>query len=217
MKVTTLELLTQQLALHDQLSAGRSQMLEPQDLPGRFGRVVRAVDVLLEAVGCEAVLAGGWAVWRHGYTARVTQDIDIVLAADQVDDFLRVASVSGFRILPQPEGRWPKVLHKQTDIRLDILPEGARPGSSSNPAPTTIGHPSEMGGSGTHLRYIRLPSLVELKVAAGRARDEFDVVELVRENANRVDSIREHLVTVHPDYVAAFDQLVQRAREQEDH
>src|SRR5690349_3953556 len=106
---TSLETLTRQLELADELLAGRDQMFEPQDLPGRYGRVVRAVDHLLDVVGCEAVLGGGWAVWRHGFQGRVTQDIDIVLAADQVDAFLSAAAVGGFDVLPRPAGRWPKL------------------------------------------------------------------------------------------------------------
>ncbi len=89
----TLELLTEQLQLADQLLAGRDHMPEPQDLPGRYGRVIRAIDRLLNAVGCQAVLGGGWAVWHHGYLGRVTQDVDIVLAAGQIDDFLRRLSL----------------------------------------------------------------------------------------------------------------------------
>ena len=113
-------------------------MLQPQDLPGRYGRVVQAVDRVLASAGCEAVLAGGWAVWRHGYVGRVTQDIDIALAANQVEEFLRVASVAGFELLPTPPGRWPKLRHKDTGVEVDILPEGGRPGSAAKPAPTTI-------------------------------------------------------------------------------
>src|SRR5262249_33636712 len=77
----SLESLTEHLELADALLAGRARMFEPQDLPGRYGRVIRAVDHVLRAVGCEAVLGGDWAVWRHGFHGRVTQDVDIVLAA----------------------------------------------------------------------------------------------------------------------------------------
>jgi hypothetical protein len=55
-----------------------------------------------------------------------------------------------------------------------------------------------------------------LKLAAGRARDESDVVELIRANPDQVDSIRQSLARVHTDYVAAFDLLVERARDQLD-
>ena len=56
----------------------------------------------------------------------------------------------------------------------------------------------------------------ELKLAAGRGRDESDVIELMRANPDQEESIRTHLAAVHPDYVLAFDRLVERAREQQD-
>ena len=107
---TPLDTLKSQLELADALLAGRNRMFEPQDLPGRYGRVVKALDHLLQAVGCEAVLGGGWAVWRHGFLGRVTQDADVMLGAADVDAFLRAAAVSGFDVLPQPPGRWPKLM-----------------------------------------------------------------------------------------------------------
>jgi hypothetical protein len=210
------ERLAEQLALADELLAGREHMLEPQDLPGRYGRVIKAVDHLLHALRCSAVIGGGWAVWRHGYVGRVTQDVDIVLAADQVDAFLRAASVGGFDVLPRHPGRWPKLVHKETNITVDILPEGERPGTASKPAPTKLPHPSKLGASGYSLRYINLPGLVELKLAAGRARDENDVIELIRANPRAIESIRGHLEGVHPDHVRALEELVRRAGEQED-
>lgn len=212
----SLEWVTEQLELADELLAGRDYMFEPQDLPGRYGRVVKALDHLLAALGCEAVLGGGWAVWRHGFHGRMTQDVDIVLAADRIDEFLRAAAVSGFDLLPQQPGRWPKLVHKETGIKVDILPEGERPGTASHPAPTTLPHPSALGASGPALRYITLPALVELKLAAGRARDESDIIELMRANPDQESTVRQHLASVHNDYVTSFDRLVQRAREQRD-
>ena len=55
----TLQFLTEQLEVVDQLSAGRAKMLAPQDLPGRYGRVIRAVDQVLGVMGCASVVAGG--------------------------------------------------------------------------------------------------------------------------------------------------------------
>ena len=215
-RAVTLDVLAEQLALADQLLAGRDTMFEPQDLPGRYGRVIQALDHLLQLVGCPSVLGGGWAVWRHGYLGRVTQDVDILLPADRVDEFLRVASVSGFEVLPKQPGRRPKLMHESTEVQVDILPEGQRPGTPSRPAPTTLPHPSARGTAAGKLRYITLAGLVELKLAAGRARDEADVVELLRANAAQVDSLRRQLESVHPNYVAAFDRLLARAREQQD-
>ncbi|MGA2616259.1 MAG: hypothetical protein ABSF26_01540 [Thermoguttaceae bacterium] len=215
--VIALNLLAEQLELTDALRAGRDKMLEPQDLPGRYGRVIRALDRLLRATGCEAVVAGGWAVWRHGFLGRVTQDVDIVVPAALIQELLRVAPLGGFDVLPTPAGLWPKLLHKESGINVDLLPEGATPGTSAHPAPTTIPHPSRMGARGTRLAYIDLASLVELKLAAGRARDESDVVELLRANTDQAAAIREHLSQVHPHYATRFDDLLKRAQEQADH
>lgn len=188
-------------------------MLEPQDLPGRYGRVVKALDQVLAACDCEAVVGGGWAVWRHGYVGRVTQDVDIVLPADRIDDFKRTAVVSGFDVLPEPAGRWPKLRHRETGIEVDVLPEGGRPGTTAKPAPTTIAHPSRLGAQRGVLTYITLPALVELKLAAGRLRDEADVLELLRENRDQLPAVRAYLAAVHTTYARRFDELVRELDE----
>jgi hypothetical protein len=208
-----LESLMHRLELADALLAGRDRMLEPQNLPGRYGRVVLGIDRVLAACDCEAVVSGGWAVWRHGYVGRVTQDIDVALPKDRIDDFLQTAAVSGFEVLKQPEGRWPKLQHRETGIDVDILPEGGRPGTASRPAPTTIPHPKAMGAVRGTLKYSSLDSLIELKLAAGRLRDEADVVELARENPERVDDIRRHLHAVHPRYASRFEELLAQVDE----
>ena len=211
-----LESLVEQLELAEQLWAGRAGMQMPQDLPGRFGRVIRAIDHVLQAVGAEAVVAGGWAVWHHGYVERVTRDVDIVLAAAAVDEFRRAAALSGFELLPEQPGRWPKMIHKETGTRVDILPEGARPGTAHRPAPTTVPHPAKMGAEGTTLRYIDVDHLFELKLAAGRTQDIADLEHLVRDKPERLGAIRQYLAGVHPQYVAAFDELVSRSQQEDD-
>jgi len=187
-------------------------MLEPQDLPGRFGRVVRSLDQVLAACDCEAVVGGDWAVWRHGYVGRVTQDIDIALPKSRIDDFLQAAAVNGFEVLTPPEGRWPKLRHRER-IEVDILPEGGRPGTASRPAPTTIPHPQAMGAVRGKLAHSSLASLIELKLAAGRLRDEADVLELARENRDKLDDLRQHLQGVHRQYADRFDELIEQLDE----
>lgn len=216
MPPTTLELLTEQVELAEQLLAGRDAMLEPQDLPGRYGRVVKAVDRILQATHIEAVLGGRWAVWRHGYSARVTQDLDIALPADRIDEFRQVAAVSGFDLLKDQPGRWPKMIHQETGVQVDILPEGGRPGRPAKLAPTTIPHPRLMGAKAGQLQYMTLSSLIVLKLAADRERDQSDVVELLRANIDQVPALRKEVSAVHPQYVAAFDRLAQSAAESDE-
>lgn len=209
----TSETLSEQLQLADLLLAGRSDMLEPQELPGRYGRVIQALDQVVKATQCEAVVGGGWAVWRHGYLGRVTQDVDIALPADRVNEFIQIASVSGFEILSTPSGHWPKLRHRDTGIDVDILPEGGRPGTADRLAPTTIPHPHVMGAEKGKLKYISLVALVELKLAAGRLKDEADVVELIRENREQISDLERHLEKVHPRYAERFLELVAMSRD----
>lgn len=211
MQPITADVLAEQLALADALLAGRESMLTPQELPGRYGRVVNAIDRVLQATDCEAVVGGGWAVWRHGFVNRVTQDIDIVVPADRIEEFLQVASVSGFQVLTRVPGRWPKLLHRETNVQVDILPEGERPGIPPNLAPTTIPSPRKLGAISGALRYVAISTLIELKLAAARLKDKADVVELLRANADEVSQIRFHLTTVHPQYVEMFETLLGEA------
>jgi hypothetical protein len=208
--------LEQRLRFAELLRERPTGMSNPRDLPAGYGIVVKSLDQLLEMLHCDAVLCGSCAVWYYGFVGTIPQDIDIVLPEARVHELVDAAVVSGFEKLPRPPGRWPKLQHQETAIQVDILPEGARPGTASRPAPTTIPHPSRMGAKGSKLCYIDLPSLIELKLGAGRARDESDVVELVRVNPKQLDAIRQHLAAVSEDYTRAFDQLVQRAREQGD-
>src|SRR6266849_5955801 len=111
--------LLDQLELADALLVRRPRVSQPQDLPGRYGRVVKAVDHLLAALRCESVVGGGWAVWHHGFIGRVTQGIDIVLPSTRIAEFLQATAVSGFEILATRPGRWPKMLHKDYAIQVD--------------------------------------------------------------------------------------------------
>jgi hypothetical protein len=54
---------------------------------------------------------------------------------------------------------------------------------------------------------------VELKLAAGRLRDEADVLELARENRPQCDEVWQHLAAVHPQYAARFQELLQQLDE----
>lgn len=59
MRTLTTTALTEQLELAGALRTVRSKMNEPEDLPGRYGRVIRAVNHVLRAIDSEAVLGGG--------------------------------------------------------------------------------------------------------------------------------------------------------------
>lgn len=187
---------------------------QPRDLPGRYGRVVRDLERMLVSTGTDAVVAGGWAVWHHGYAGRITQDIDIVIASDCLSDLARWASHFGFHVFAAPEVRWPKLQHIETGIDVDFLPEHAIPGTSKRPAPVPIGHPREYGATHEMLRYISLFGLIELKLGAGRAKDIADLIELIKAHAGQLEAIHQRLQGVHSTYGEQFLSLIEQSKEE---
>ena len=207
--------LTEQLTLADALLAtDRGKIMRPGELPGRYGHVIRDLERLVVATDARAVVAGGWAVWRHGYVGRVTQDVDIVIAAVSQEVVLQVAPLFGFDVLPVREGMWPKLTHRETAIDVDLMPEAGIPGTPTRPGPIPIRHPSVYGAKAGELSYIELSGLFELKLGAHRARDVADLVELIKVNPSQLDEIRQHLEQVHPNYAAELTNLIRQAHEE---
>ena len=209
--------LLDQLTLADALlAANQGVMMRPSELPGRYGRVIRDLERLVAATDVPAVIAGGWAVWRHGYVGRVTQDVDIVIPAVSQEVVLRVASMFGFDVLPVREGMWPKLTHRETAIDIDLMPEAGIPGTPTRPGPVPIRHPSVYGAKAGELSFIELSGLFELKLGSHRARDVADIVELIKVNPAQLDEIRQQLEQVHPDYAAELTNLIRQAHEESD-
>jgi len=186
----------------------------PRDLPGRYGKTIKDLERLLLAADALSVVAGGWAVWRHGYAGRVTEDVDIVVAKKDIDRLQELASSFGFDFFVPPPGRWPKMSHRTTGIDVDLLPEHGIPGIPSRPAPVAIGNPQRYQAVSGSLVFIPLHGLIELKLGAGRAKDIADLVELIKVHQSDLVSLLEHLATIHSSYVERFSELIRQADEE---
>lgn len=186
----------------------------PRDLPDRYGKTIKDLERLLLAAEALSVVAGGWAVWRHGYAGRVTEDVDIVVAQKDINRLQDLASSFGFDFFVAPPGRWPKMLHRTTGIDVDLLPEHGIPGTQSQPAPVAIGNPNRYEADSGSLAFIPLSGLIELKLGAGRAKDIADVVELIKVHPADLESVLLHLATIHPGYVERFSELIRQANEE---
>jgi len=186
----------------------------PRDLPGRYGRVIADLERLFVATGTLAVVAGGWAVWRHGFAGRVTEDVDVVVPEDKLAELKTVAPMSGFDVLANPPGRWPKLVHRETSIEVDLLPEKGIPGTPARPAPIAIQHPREYAAKRDTLQFIPLTNLIELKLGAGRAKDVADIIELIKQHPGELETIKHHLSALSPVYFTRFEELIQQANEE---
>jgi hypothetical protein len=124
---------------------------------------------------------GGLAVNHHGYM-RVTADVDILVARrEAVALYRKLRSESGWR--RYPEG----FKNTELGVGLDIRVEGERTAPGSTEA---FPDPAKLRTVAVHpLPVPTLAELLALKVMSGRARDDADVVELLKRHRSRMASL----------------------------
>jgi hypothetical protein len=125
-------------------------------------------------------IVGGMALFRHGFR-RFTEDVDLLVTKGDLKTIHE--KLEGLGYLP-PHQFSKHLRDTESGVRIEFLVTGEYPGdgkpkSVSFPDPRTASFESE------GLRYIRLESLVELKLASGltgvgRMKDLSDVLELVK-------------------------------------
>jgi len=203
--------------LADELRLMNAESSLPRDLPGRYGRVIRDLERLFAATETLAVVAGGWAVWRHGFAGRVTEDVDVVVPQDKLPELNAVAGVCGFEVLgiaPARSDRWPKLVHRETGIDVDLLPEAGIPGTHARPALVAIQHPCQYAATPGQLLFVPLTGLIELKLGAARAKDIADIIELIHQNPLELAKVADYLEKLEPRYAARFQELIQTAADE---
>ncbi len=161
------------------MEKGRPYALRPEDAKRRLADELAR---LCREAGVRPLVIGGLAVNHHGYM-RVTADVDILVARDEaVPLYRRLKSETGWK--RHAEGFKNTIV----GVGLDICVEGERtaPGSTEEfPSPAEL----------DKVRIAPLPvpalsELIALKVMSGRARDDADVVELLKRHRARMAALR---------------------------
>ena len=120
------------------------------------------------------------ALVAHGYN-RTTSDVDVLVTAEGLDTVH--AQLVGLGYRPVFDGS-RHLRDTENGVRIEFLVAGDYPGDGK-PKPVSFPDPTasavELGG----VRYLKLPVLVELKLASGitnpgRLKDLADVQELIR-------------------------------------
>jgi hypothetical protein len=132
-------------------------------------------------------VVGGMALFIHGLR-RFTEDVDILVTKE---DLKRVhAALSGLGYLPAHQ-RSKHLRDTELGVRIEFLTTGDYPGDGQ-PKPVAFPDPRAVSFESDGIKYLRLESLVELKLASGmtnpgRLRDLADVLELIKRLALQVD------------------------------
>jgi hypothetical protein len=134
---------------------------------------VKAAASLIRAIGeRHCALAGGLAVWAHGYV-RGTRDVDVICGIS-LDDAKRLLAAQGIRAGLHRgdvfEGGFSCLKGETAGVPFDILPQLVSVAWES-----TI----SLDVAGRRLRVVPLETLVELKLKAGGPKDLMDVAMLV--------------------------------------
>ncbi len=134
----------------------------------------------LNELGIPYAVVGGMALFKHGYR-RFTEDVDILVSRENLKRIH--GELSGLGYLPLFEGS-KNLRDTHSGVRIEFLLTGDYPGDGKE-KPIAFPDPSGVVESQDDIRFLNLPTVVELKLASGttgsdRMKDLADVQELIK-------------------------------------
>ncbi len=184
---------------------GRANFLKAIDMffKGRdpVHQTMRRVVKQLEKSKIPYAVVGGMAVFAQGYR-RTTDDLDILLTRAGLATFRSVFEAKGYKTVA---GHPKRFIDPVNGVTFDILITGLFPGTGK-PGPISYTDPAEVSETIEKIRVVDLPTLIQLKLAAGRYQDFADVVSLIRVH-HLDESFQAKLhPAVHRDYTECLDE-----------
>ncbi len=158
------------------LSEGSKFFEEKGAVQEALGKIAARLDEL----GIPYAVAGGMALFSHGYR-RFTEDVDILVTRQGLSAIH--AKLEGLGYLPP----FPKSKHlrdTELGVKIEFLVTGDYPGDGK-PKPVAFPDPAAVAVERDGVKYLKLPTLIELKLASGmtnpdRMKDLADVLELIK-------------------------------------
>jgi hypothetical protein len=143
-------------------------------------QTLRAITQRLTELQIPYCVAGGMALVVHGYD-RTTVDIDVIVTTEGLDAIHQ--NLGGRGYLP-PFSNSKNLRDTATQVRIELRVTGRFPGDGK-PKPVAFPDPAKEGIEIDGIRYVSLPTLLELKLASGmsaphRLKDLADAQELIR-------------------------------------
>jgi hypothetical protein len=142
-------------------------------------RTLRRIAARLDDLGIAYALAGGMAMFLHGYR-RFTEDVDILVTRDALATIHE--KLEGLGYLPPFQGS-KNLRDTENGVRIEFLVTGAYPGDGK-PKPVAFPDPASVATVIESVRVVNLETLIQLKLASGtapgRRKDLGDVQELIR-------------------------------------
>ncbi len=161
-------------------------------------------------------IIGGMALVIHGYV-RTTQDVDLLMTAEGLENFQR--SLVGRGFVPTFPGATRRFRDAATGVVVEILITGEYPGDGK-PKPVQFPNPATAFIEQDGIRVIPLSQLIELKLASGltaldRLKDLADVQELIRALNLTADFAEQIDESVREGYLRLWSAIDAAKRQQE--
>ncbi len=164
-------------------------------------QTLRKIAGKLDELGIAYAIAGGMALGAHRFV-RATVDVDILVTAAGLAALHRELEGLGY---VAPFAGSKNLRDATTGVRIEFLVAGQFPGDGK-PKPVAFPDPAQAGVEIDGIRYLGLPSLVELKLASGmtggvaRMKDLADVISLIQTLHLPLDFARQLNPYVRPKY-----------------
>lgn len=147
---------------------------------GAVQESLRRIARRLHELGIPYAVAGGMAHFMHGYR-RFTEYVDVLVTRESLTLIHEKLEVLGY--IP-PFACSKNLRDTQSGVRIEFLITGDYPGDGK-PKPVAFPDPAQVAFERDGIRFLGLPTLVELKLASGmtnaaRLRDLADVQEIIR-------------------------------------
>jgi hypothetical protein len=164
--------------------------------------VAKEASERLRARGVPHALVGGLAVAAHGFE-RYTKDVDLLVPSDR-RDVLKTASRSTlYRLDFRPSAPLRGVSYHRRGVAVDVM----LPLAPAAFLDAELGVPRA-----GEVPVLPAPALVYMKLVSGRAKDDADVVELLKVGGPALArKVRRYLFEHAPQLVDALERLAERA------
>lgn len=143
-------------------------------------QTLRRITRRLDEIGVPYALAGGMAMFFHGYR-RFTEDVDLLVTPEGLAELHR--RLEGLGYVPPFAGS-KQLRDVESGVRVEFLVTGGFPGDGK-PKPVSFPDPTTCRVEIDGVQCLTIAKLIELKLASGisgvgRRKDLGDVQELIR-------------------------------------
>lgn len=168
----------QQLSLNTEWALSEGSLFF--DGAGRVHESLRRIVTRLDELGISYAVAGGMALFVHGYR-RFTEDVDILVTREGLERIHKELEGRGY---VRPFEKSKNLRDAESGVKIEFLVTGGYPGDVK-PKSIQFPEPDSAVERRAGFQVLNVPQLISLKIASGvtgegRAKDIGDVEELIK-------------------------------------